>query len=65
MGNEYQKYRTKITEICDQYGYQNCEQCPLFYACCSQRKEQETGIQYTERIENALVKAYKTLQKEG
>lgn len=62
--NEYKEYSEKITEICLQYGYKNCEKCPLFSACDTEKQDGETQAEYTERSEMALVEAYKKLQEE-
>lgn len=61
--NEYAKYSGKINEICQQYGYKNCEKCPLFSACNTEKQTGETQMEYTERSEKALVATYKKLRK--
>lgn len=59
MNSEYEKYSAKIDALCEKYGFTHCDKCPLFWACCDARKDTETESEYTERIEKALVKAYK------
>lgn len=59
--NEYGKYSGKIADICHRYGYLNCNECPLFSACNTTRKDGETQAEYTERSEKALAEAYKRL----
>lgn len=62
--NEYRKYSAEIDCICQQYGYKNCEKCPLFSACNTERQDRETQTEFTERSEKALAEAYKKLQEE-
>lgn len=62
--NEYKKYSGEIDEICRQYGYKNCEKCPLFSVCNMERQDGEPQTEYTERIENALAEAYKKMCSE-
>ena len=62
--NEYGKYSAEIAAICQQYGYKNCEKCPLFSACNTERQDGETQTELTERSEKALAEAYKKLQEE-
>lgn len=62
--NEYKKYSGEIDEICRQYGYNNCEKCPLFSVCNTERQDEEPQTEYTERIENALAEAYKKMCSE-
>ena len=62
--NEYGKYSAEIATICQQYGYKNCEKCPLFSACNTERQDGETQTDFTERSEKALAEAYKKLQEE-
>lgn len=62
--NKYEKYSGKIAEICKEYGYQNCEKCPLFSACKTEKQDNETYGEYTERVEKALAEAYKKIQEE-
>ncbi len=61
MANEYKEYSAKISEICQKYNFPNCIKCPLYCACCSEKQDTETAAEYTERIETALVEAYKKL----
>lgn len=61
--NEYGKYSAEIAAICQQYGYKNCEKCPLFSACNTERQDEETQTEFTERSERALAEAYKKLYK--
>lgn len=62
--NEYGKYSAEIAAICQKYGYKNCEKCPLFSACNTERQDGETQTDFTERSEKALAEAYKKLQEE-
>lgn len=59
--NEYKKYYPEIEKICKQYGYQNCGKCPLYSACNTKRKDEETQSEYTKRWETAVAEAYKKL----
>ena len=63
--NEYGKYSAEIAAICQQYGYDNCEKCPLFSACNTERQDGETQTEFTERSEKALAEAYKNLQEKN
>lgn len=56
---EYEKYYPEIENICKEYGFTKCERCPLYSACQTERKDEETQGEYAERWETAIVQAYK------
>ena len=63
--NDYGKYQSEIVAICQHYGYTNCEKCPLFAACDTEKQDDETQTEYTERSEKALAEAYKKMMEEN
>ncbi len=62
--NEYGKYQAEIAAICGQYGYTQCEKCPLYSGCNTERRDGETQAEFTERSEKALAEAYKKMMEE-
>ena len=59
MNNEYQKYESQITALCNEYFLDRCDVCPLFMPCTQEKEDLETHWEFNKRREAEIAEAYK------
>ena len=59
-GKSYSELQYKISEVCQKYGYKQCNRCPLVHACLIERKVEtgESQTEFTKRWESGMAEEF-------